>query len=71
MYWALVSLANLHTKYKNTKSLGEFRSKLKAWKCDFCQCRLGKIYLQNLGFILKKKIIDNQRMATGYLLIIG
>ena len=34
--------ANLHTKYKNAKSLDEFKSKIKAWKCDFCQCRLCK-----------------------------
>ena len=43
--------ANLHTKYKNAKSLDEFKSKIKAWKCDFCQCRLCKKYVQNLGFI--------------------
>ena len=36
--------ANLHTKYKSTKSLDEFKSKIKAWKCDFCQCRLCKKY---------------------------
>ena len=29
--------ANLHTKYKNSKSLDEFISKISAWKCDFCQ----------------------------------
>ena len=47
--------ANLHTKFKNAKSLDEFKSKIKskikAWKCDFCQCRLCKKYVQNLGFI--------------------
>ena len=36
---------NLHTKYKSTKSLDEFKSKIKAWKCDFCQCRLCKKYV--------------------------
>ena len=43
--------ANLHTKYKNAKSLDEFKSKLEAWKCDFYQCRICKKYVQNLGFI--------------------
>ena len=43
--------ANLHTKYKNAKSLDEFKSKVKPWKCDFCQCRLCKKHVQNLGFI--------------------
>ena len=43
--------ANVRTKYKNAKSLDEFISKVKAWKCDFCQCRLCKKYMQNLGFI--------------------
>ena len=43
--------ANLHTKYKNAKFLDEFKSKIKGWKCDFCQCRLCKKYMQNLGFI--------------------
>ena len=43
--------ANLHTKYKCAKFLDEFKSKIKAWKCDFCQCRLCKKYVQNLGFI--------------------
>ena len=37
--------ANLHTKYKNAKSLDEFKSKVKAWKCDFCQYRLCKKYV--------------------------
>ena len=48
---ALFLWPNLHTKYKNAKSLDGFKSKIKAWKCDFCQCRLSKKYLQNLGFI--------------------
>ena len=51
VYQAPLLWANLHTKYKNTKSLDEFKSKIKAWKCDFCQCRLCKKYVQNLGFI--------------------
>ena len=46
--------ANLHTKYKNTKSVDEFKSIIKAWKCDFCQCRLCKKYMQNL--VLFKRI---------------
>ena len=43
--------ANLHTKYKNAESLDEFKSKIKAWKCNFCRCSLCKKYAQNLGFI--------------------
>ena len=50
-YQAPFVWANLHTKYKNAKSLDEFESKIKEWKCDFCQCRLCKKYVQNLGFI--------------------
>ena len=46
--------ANLQSKYKNSKSLDEFKSKLKSWKCDFCPCRLCKNFIQNLGFFLKK-----------------
>ena len=43
--------ANIHTKHKNVKSLDEFKSKIKVWKCDFCQCRLCKKYVQIFGFI--------------------
>ena len=43
--------ANLRTKYKNAKSLDKFKSKIISCKCDFCQCRLCKKYIQNLGFI--------------------
>ena len=42
--------ANLHTKLDNAKPLDEFKSKIKAWKYDFCQCRLCKKYVQNLDF---------------------
>ena len=50
-YQAPFLWANLHTKYKNGKSLDEFELKIEAWKCDFCQCKLCKKYAQNLGFI--------------------
>ena len=50
-YRASFLWANLQTKYINAKSPDEFKSKIKAWKCDFCQCRLCKKYVQNLGFI--------------------
>ena len=42
---------NLQTKYKNAKSLDEFKSKMKAWIYDFCQCRLFKKHVQNVGLI--------------------
>ena len=51
MYWAPLLWANLHSKYKKAKPLDEFKSKIKAWKYHFCQCRFCKKYLQNLGFI--------------------
>ena len=51
LYRAPFLWANLHSKYKNSESLDEFKSKIKAWKCDFCHCRLCKKYVQNLGFI--------------------
>ena len=47
--------ANLYTKYENAESCNEFKSKMKAWKCDFCQCRLSKKYVKNLGFIQKSQ----------------
>ena len=43
--------ANLHTKYKNAKSTDKLKSKMKAWKCNFCQCSLCRKYVENLGFI--------------------
>ena len=45
--------ANLRSEYKNAKSLEEFKSKIKTWKCDFCPCRLCKNYIQNLAFFKK------------------
>ena len=49
-YRALFLWANLHTKYKNAKSLDEFKSKIKAWKYEFCQCTLSKKYAQKSIF---------------------
>ena len=40
--------ANQHTKYKNAKFVDAFKSKIKVWKCDFCQYRPCKKYVQNL-----------------------
>ena len=51
MFRAPFFWASPYTKYKNAKSLDEFKSKMKTWKCDFCQGRLCKKYVQNLGFI--------------------
>ena len=50
-YRAPLLWENLHTKYKNAKSLDVFKSKIKGWKCDLCQCRLCKKHVQNLSFI--------------------
>ena len=43
-----VSLGESKHLYENAKSLDEFKSKVKAWKCDFCNCRLRKKYIQNV-----------------------
>ena len=65
-YRAQFFWVNLHTKHKNAKSLDEFKSKVKVWKCGFCHCRLCKKYVQIVGFIispwfyLKESIINNQ-----------
>ena len=44
--WALVP-----NDIKQTKSLAEFKAKIKNWKPEGCMCRLCKIYIANLGFI--------------------
>ena len=49
-YRASFLWANLQSEYKNAKSLEEFKSKIKTWRCDFCPCRLCKNYIQNFGF---------------------
>ena len=36
---------------KETKSLEEFKAKIKSWKAIKCTCRLCKTYIHNLGFI--------------------
>ena len=35
-YGTLFFWVKLHSKYKNAKSLDEFKSKIKARKCNFC-----------------------------------
>ena len=52
-YRALFLWANLWSECKNVKSLDEFKSKIKTWKCDFCPCRYCKNYIQNVGFFKK------------------
>ena len=36
---------------KNSKSLREFKVKIKGWNPEGCTCRLCKTYIHNLGFI--------------------
>ena len=36
---------------KNSKSLNEFKFKIKMWKPVGCNCRICKTYITNLGFI--------------------
>ena len=60
---------NLQPEYKNAKSLEEFQSKIKTWKCDFCPYRLCKNYIQNLVFFKKKSTLasigrlDNEKIC--------
>ena len=44
--WALVP-----NEIKNSKSLSQFKNKIKNWKPEGCMCRLCKVYIQDLGFI--------------------
>ena len=44
--WSLVPQA-----IKNSKSINEFKNKIKFWKPEGCTCRLCKTYIHNLGFI--------------------
>ena len=44
--WALVP-----NEIKNSKTLPEFKNKIRHWKPEGCMCRLCKVYIQNLGFI--------------------
>jgi len=44
--WGLVP-----TEIKNSKSLSEFKSKIKQWKPEGCTCRLCKVYIHDLGFL--------------------
>ena len=58
-YQAPFLWANPQCQYINAKSLEEFKSKIKTWKCDFCSCRLCKNYIQNFGFFLKNQTLAN------------
>ena len=44
--WSLVP-----QEIKHSKSINEFKNKIKYWKPVGCTCRLCKIYIPNLGFI--------------------
>ena len=44
--WAL-----LPNSIKQSKSLAEFKAKIKCWKPEGCTCRLCKVYISNVGFI--------------------
>ena len=44
--WSLVPNA-----IKNSKSLSEFKAKIKHWKPEGCMCRLCKVYIANLGYL--------------------
>ena len=42
---------SLPTTIKESKTLAEFKTKIKQWKDPNCTCRLCKTYIANLGFI--------------------
>ena len=44
--WALVP-----DDIKNSKSIAEFKSKIRNWEPKGCKCRLCVTYISNLGFI--------------------
>ena len=44
--WALVP-----ESIRNATSLREFKSKIKQWEPNGCECRLCRKYIQNIGFI--------------------
>ena len=39
------------SELKESTSLNEFRSTIKTWKLENCQCKLYKIYLQRIGYL--------------------
>ena len=43
--------SNVPTEIKSSKSLSEFKLKIKSWKPIGCTCRLCKSYIQNVGFV--------------------
>ena len=47
--WNLVPLS-----IRNSKTLSEFKSRIKVWKPVGCDCKLCKTYIPNLGFLYKK-----------------
>ena len=36
---------------KNSINLKDFKAKIKSWKPEGCDCRICKVYVQNIGFI--------------------
>ena len=44
--WEIVPI-----EIKKSKSLSEFKTKIKDWKPVGCNCRLCKIYIKELGYI--------------------
>ena len=44
--WALVP-----DEIKTSKSLDEFKAKIKNWEPIGCECRLCKVYVPNIGFL--------------------
>ena len=51
MYKAQQTWDMVFDSIKNSKSLNEFKNKIKGWKPTNCQCRLCQIYNDGVGFV--------------------
>ena len=40
---------------KEIESINEFKHAFKNWKLNLCSCRLCKVYLKNIGYLLSAK----------------
>ena len=43
---------SIQSHMKEIDSINEFKHVIKTWKPDSCSCRLCKVYLQNIGYLL-------------------
>ena len=43
----------LSDDYKTIRNLDTFKINMKKWKAENCSCRLCKVYIDRVGFLLK------------------